>query len=437
MRSTFRAAASLLCIGMALSACGGHSSVPPIAGAGPSGNSSGPTTESQAQAVIGAVPHPTGRLAISDLGRRSANEPVNVAVTLRYNHQSQLDELVREQSDRLSGMYHHYLTTAQFNGYYAPTAAQETAVVDALRAAGFTITHRFDNRTIVDATAPSSAVERFFSTQMHTVSQGKFGRRYMNVKAPTIPSRIADYIKDVSLNDLIVVHTGADSARHAVDSRISVPAFSARRTTAVHPSAGNVLLNPGFETGRVNGGWIQCGNINASVTTAHPHTGRYDEKSGNGSSEPNGDTGVCQQVTIPASGVLTFYVYQLSDETDTTYAWQEADLLDGSGNVVQNFYYSVNNQAGWVQKSLQRERLRRSNLLSVFRRARRRLPLSVHPAVRRRRQPFGRHLDADAFAHVNAHAQADELSVSYTQTVGLAKPHAQTDQQPDTGAGRL
>ena len=88
---------------------------------------------------------------------------------MRYNHQAKLDRFVADVSNPHSASYHHFLTASQFNNYYAPSAQQEGAVVRALEAAGFTITQRFPNRTIVDARAPSSTVERFFSTEMHTV----------------------------------------------------------------------------------------------------------------------------------------------------------------------------------------------------------------------------------------------------------------------------
>ncbi len=251
-------------------------------------------------------------------------------------------------------MYHHYLTTQQFNSYYAPTPQQETAVLDALRQAGFTITGRFANRTIVDATAPSASVERFFNTELHSVTQGRFGRRFMNVKAPTLPASISAYIKDISLNNLIIAHPQDDAGsgtRQAVGSQISVPGFSAQ---PIRTMAANIVTNPGFETGAINSGWIQCGNINATVSTSHPHSGTYSERSGStnsGSGEPNGDTGVCQQVTIPASGVLTVWVYQQSDEANARYAWQEGDLLNSSGTRVVSLYKTVTNNAAWVQKS--------------------------------------------------------------------------------------
>jgi hypothetical protein len=112
----------------------------------------------------------------------------------------------------------------------------------------------------------------------------------------------------------------------------------------------NVITNPGFESGTVDGGWHQCGDVRAYVTRVHPFSGAYDEYSGtaNGRSEPMRNSGVCQEVTIPPGGVLTAKLYQLSNETDTIFAYQEADLLDGRGNVVVNLYTSVNNNPTWV-----------------------------------------------------------------------------------------
>ena len=64
---------------------------------------------------------------------------------------------------------------------------QEQAVVDALQKGGFAVTKRYSNRTVIDATAPSATVERFFATEMHTVNQGKYGQRFANLKAATVP----------------------------------------------------------------------------------------------------------------------------------------------------------------------------------------------------------------------------------------------------------
>ena len=130
--------------------------------------------------------------------------------------------------------------------------------------------------------------------------------------------------------------------------KITVPKSTGRR---VKDSSGN-LVDGGFESGGFSS-WQQCGNVNASITTAKAHSGSYSELGG-GSSAPevNGDAGVCQEVIVPASGQLTFFVYQGTNETSTNYAYQEGDLLDASGYVIDNFYTSASKTSGWVQKSV-------------------------------------------------------------------------------------
>ena len=101
--------------------------------------------------------------------------------------------------------------------------------------------------------------------------------------------------------------------------------------------------------------WIAAGTNAATCshtcTRQHPYRGSFDEYSGtrSGKGEPLGNSGICQRVTIPRNGVLTVALYQLSNEPDTLYAYQEGDLLDGRGRVVVNLFKAVNNDAGWVQ----------------------------------------------------------------------------------------
>lgn len=123
----------------------------------------------------------------------------------------------------------------------------------------------------------------------------------------------------------------------------------ARRTMAT-----NVLQDPGFESGGFTY-WPQCGSVNASITTTKYHTGTHSMKAGSASTtsgEINGDAGVCQQVTIPSSGTLTFWEYASSNESSTTYAYQEAALLDSTGAVVAELYQAVDNTGGWVQRTV-------------------------------------------------------------------------------------
>jgi kumamolisin len=354
-----RVIAAVLLSSFTLAACGGggHSTIPSTSNLGPTTQDT-LRTAAAVQPFI-SVPSTVGRLAFQDQGRRAATAPVSIAVTLAYNNQAQLDQFVADVNNPSSGSYHQYLTPAQFNSQYAPTAAQETAVVTALQNAGFKVTQRFANRTIVDAVAPSSTVEHFFNTEMHTVSQGAYGQRFANLKPATVPASIASYVRTASLSNVIVAETKIEQAQDAAEDAAVTPvtpqrkvpaAARARKPMAVGTLATNVVQDPGFESGGFTY-WSQCGNVDAKISTANPHTGKYSELSGSTTSEPNGDAGVCQAVTVPASGVLSFWVWQETDETSTRTSYQEADLLDSNGNVLDNLYTSVGNGQAWKQLS--------------------------------------------------------------------------------------
>jgi hypothetical protein len=74
--------------------------------------------------------------------------------------------------------------------------------------------------------------------------------------------------------------------------------------------------------------------------------------SGRNSGEIDGDAGLCQAVTVPAGGTLTFWVYAASSETSTQRSYQEAELLDDGGNTVAMLWQADANTNGWAQKTI-------------------------------------------------------------------------------------
>ena len=316
----------------------------------------------------------TRRTDFRDLGRAPATLQVSVAVALAYRNEAQLQQLIALQGNRRSPIFHHYLSNEQFNAYFAPTPAAYAAVAMALQRAGFRITQAYANRTLLDAVAPVRLAERYFNTEIHSVYQLRHGYRYANARPAPMPAELRGLVSAVSgLNNLIVAKPGIERAdpystfvapvlsidqgppevayqgRHEVPSRYRVP----RVHHLFRTNQANVVADPGFESGGFNF-WSQCGNDTADTTisTHRAHSGTYSERSGSfntTSGEPNGDTGVCQLVTVPANGTLSFWVYQFSGESDATYAWQEADFLNSSGTRVIQFYRTVNNTNGWVQ----------------------------------------------------------------------------------------
>ena len=134
--------------------------------------------------------------------------------------------------------------------------------------------------------------------------------------------------------------------RHAVTSHPR-PHTRAR---IVRTNVPNAIPDPGFESGGFTY-WQQCGNVNASITAARAHDGKFSLKSGSSAGEPTGDEGVCQGVFVPPGAKLTFWVYQYSTEHDTAFAYQEAQLLDANGTTIDQLYRTANTTNGWVQQS--------------------------------------------------------------------------------------
>ena len=111
------------------------------------------------------------------------------------------------------------------------------------------------------------------------------------------------------------------------------------------------MSNPGFETGSLSP-WTSCGTAsNVAVSTAQVHSGSYSVLLGSTAKpEVNGTAGVCQTVTVPAGGTLTFWVYEGTTDT-ISYVDQEADVENASGTVLAQLYKEANTTSGWVQKS--------------------------------------------------------------------------------------
>jgi hypothetical protein len=119
-------------------------------------------------------------------------------------------------------------------------------------------------------------------------------------------------------------------------------------------AARNVVHDPGFESGGTST-WHECGSQDARVSSAQAHHGTYSLRAGStnrNSGQIDGDEGLCQSVKVPTNGVLTFWVYALTNETSTEYSYQEAEFLDAEGNTVKMLWQVSAQTNGWAQKTV-------------------------------------------------------------------------------------
>jgi len=361
MRRSSRATAAALGLSLALTACSGQQSslLPSNPSAlTPNAVSAAPDRTALSATPLISVPKTFGPLAFRDAGRRAHNAPVGITLTLRYNHQAELDQFV-DSLGKTHGA-RQPLTPAQFNARFAPTAAQEEAVVHALVAAGFTITQRFPNRTIVDAKAPSSVVERFFSTEIHTVHQGKYGERYTNVRPATVPKEIAQYVRDASLNNVVIARTGVDQAggvSHPFPAGVpgdkptgGKPGQELPYFLRPHASScsGNLLQNPGFESGNVD--WTASSDV-ITDDSSLAYQGSY-EAWLDGYNTPETDT-LQQTVSIPAgcTATLTYYLWVYTTEKSSAGAVDTLKLTV-NGTTEQSFSNTTSTGGGYVEETV-------------------------------------------------------------------------------------
>lgn len=128
----------------------------------------------------------------------------------------------------------------------------------------------------------------------------------------------------------------------------TVTATPTNPPTATPPPGNSIIQNGGFESG--NTGWTYSGSPSPRRGKTQAHSGSYSLKVG-GSSGQSGDSIAYQTVTIPGNAKhanLSFYYWPASNDS-STYGWQEADVIDSSGNVLQQLFVNTTNDKVWIQ----------------------------------------------------------------------------------------
>src|SRR5216110_3484807 len=157
-----------------------------------------------------------------DLGRAPASERHRVVVSLDVRDLDGLEAFLADVQDPASPRYLQFLSQAEFDALYAPTEAQEQAVVDHLRGAGLRVTERFPNRLLVGAAGSVAALERAFGVEIHSVERaGK--RHYAALDEPSLPADMASYVVGViGLDDLSERHPHVGSVVPAAAPRAAL-----------------------------------------------------------------------------------------------------------------------------------------------------------------------------------------------------------------------
>lgn len=112
------------------------------------------------------------------------------------------------------------------------------------------------------------------------------------------------------------------------------------------PTSTNLIQNGGFET---SGSWTFTGSPLPVRTTTRAHSGSFSLRVG-ATSGQQGDSIASQVVTIPSSttsATLSFFYWPTTNDS-SSFAWQEADIVNASGQIVQQLFRKTTNDSTWI-----------------------------------------------------------------------------------------
>ena len=163
---------------------------------------------------------------VQPLGRLPATNVIRLALLLPLRNMPALTNLLERLYDPNSPDYHHYLTAAQFDEQFAPTAQEYQQVVQFAKSNGLAVTPR-GSRMLLDARGSAAEVEKAFRVRLLTYQHPTEPRRFIAPDvAPTVDSGLP--ITDViGLGDYAMPRTALRAKRLEAQGK-SVPASGVR-----------------------------------------------------------------------------------------------------------------------------------------------------------------------------------------------------------------
>ena len=258
--------------------------------------------------------------------------PMTVRVLLNPKGGSAaLDAAVAAVSDPSSAQYRHFLTAAQYDAAYAPTAAAAATVSDYLRAHGVTVTGVEAHRRYVTATADRATLAKAFGTTL-----GTFSHDGQTVTAPstavTLPAAVGAQVLTVTGLDT----TTQLKTHNAVSPDLTVaPPAGFRNARPCNIDYGTVTADTLPKVGGEKLPFAPCGYTGPQFRAAYE------------GANPAGLDG--SGVTV---AITDAYAWQLMAKDANTYASQNGDGTFAPGQYTENLPKSYNRQdacgpTGW------------------------------------------------------------------------------------------
>jgi Pro-kumamolisin, activation domain/Bacterial Ig-like domain (group 3) len=140
-------------------------------------------------------------------GHYGPSQMLRVVLGLKPPHLAEEEAFLVRLHTPGSKDFHAFLTAAQWNDRFAPSAADEQKVVDWAQGQGLTVTGRFPNRLVVDLEAPAGIIEKAFGVTINRYQVGD-ALEFSNDREPVLPPGLAGLVSSVQgLNSIQRMHS--------------------------------------------------------------------------------------------------------------------------------------------------------------------------------------------------------------------------------------
>ncbi len=162
-------------------------------------------------------------------GPVNGQQRIALSIGLRPQNPVTLHRFVQNIVHRPSINQKHFLTPTQYAATYSPANATYTALIHFLQGTGFTITHTYNHRLLVDFSGTINQAEQAFHVTLHSYTGPGGHSYYANASNPLLPIRFA--------NEIIAIN-GLDNALHWYPTQLST------RRLAVVPTSSSSITCP-------------------------------------------------------------------------------------------------------------------------------------------------------------------------------------------------
>ena len=144
---------------------------------------------------------------VAPTGPYNPQQTLRLAIGLKPPHLDEEKKLISQLLDKKSPLFHKFLTPAQWNARFAPSAADEQALVDWAQAQGLTVNQRYPNRLVVDIEGSVDAIQKAFSININHYQTADKMTFFSNDREVTLPAHLSGVVQSIAgLSSLQVLH---------------------------------------------------------------------------------------------------------------------------------------------------------------------------------------------------------------------------------------